>query len=152
MTLKKLKDRPELVNTSKLGAKYNQLAQFLNKLEAYDISEALANQINAYTIKINDFEGTNKDLLKLLNKVQSKLLMLVEKHLKVVPRNYYRNLWLSLGMAVFGIPMGIVFGMSLGNMAFLGVGLPIGLALGQAYGTTLDKKAQKEGRQIQVDF
>jgi hypothetical protein len=37
-------------------------------------------------------------------------------------------------------------------MAFLGVGLPIGMAMGMAIGTDMDKKAFKEGRQIDLEI
>jgi hypothetical protein len=70
----------------------------------------------------------------------------------VVPKNHYRNQWLALGMATFGIPFGVALGMSLGNMALLGIGLPIGLAVGIAVGSGMDKKAFEEGRQLDVEI
>lgn len=76
----------------------------------------------------------------------------LEKEVKLVPKNHYRNRWLALGMAAFGLPMGVVFGISLGNMAFLAIGLPIGMAIGIAVGTGLDKKASEEGRQLDVEI
>jgi hypothetical protein len=81
-----------------------------------------------------------------------RLIKLIEKEVKLVPKNYYRNLWLTLGMAGFGIPIGVAFGASLGNMAFIGVGLPIGLAFGIALGTGMDKKALAEGRQLDLEI
>jgi hypothetical protein len=55
-------------------------------------------------------------------------------------------------MAGFGIPIGVAFGASLGNMAFLGIGLPIGLATGIAVGSGMDKKAFEEGRRLDVEI
>ncbi|MUP16208.1 hypothetical protein DWB61_13590 [Ancylomarina euxinus] len=101
---------------------------------------------------LNSFSGANKDFLKLLIKKQTKILQLLEKELKLVRKNHYMTLWMSIGMAAFGLPMGAAFGVSLGNMAFIGVGLPLGIALGMAYGTTLDKKACEEGKQLNVDI
>ena len=68
-----------------------------------------------------------------------------EKHL-LVPKNHYRNKWLALGMAVFGVLLGDAFGASLQNMAILAIGLLIGVVIGMTIGTGMDKKAGEEGR------
>ena len=80
------------------------------------------------------------------------IFRLLEKELKIVPKNYYRNTWLALGMATFGIPFGVIFGMALGNMAFMSIGLPIGMGIGMAIGEKMDQKAQKEGRQLNLVY
>ncbi|MBT8222071.1 MAG: hypothetical protein KJN96_02760 [Eudoraea sp.] len=59
---------------------------------------------------------------------------------------------MALGMAVFGVPMGVAFGAALDNMAFLGIGIPIGMAIGIAIGTAMDEQAKKEGRQLDIDL
>ena len=70
----------------------------------------------------------------------------------MVPKNYYRNMWLALGMSVFGLPIGVAFGASIGNMGLLGVGLPIGMAIGTLVGSQMDKKALKESRQLNIEI
>ncbi|MBT8322649.1 MAG: hypothetical protein KJO94_04145, partial [Eudoraea sp.] len=72
--------------------------------------------------------------------------------LKIVTKNYYRNLWLALGMTVFGIPLGVAFGAAQDNMAFLGVGIPIGMAIGIGVGTAMDEQAKKKGKQLDIDL
>jgi len=47
--------------------------------------------------------------------------------------------------------MGVVFGIMVDNMAYLGIGLPLGLAIGAAVGSNMDKKAKEEGRQLDVE-
>ncbi|MDQ1162310.1 hypothetical protein QE422_002678 [Chryseobacterium sp. SORGH_AS 447] len=37
-------------------------------------------------------------------------------------------------------------------MGFIGIGLPIGMSIGIAVGTLMDKKAQTEGRQLDVEI
>ncbi len=88
----------------------------------------------------------------IIKKKQTRIIKLLEKEVKLVPKNYYRNLWLVLGMVTFGIPIGVAFGTSLGNMAFIGIGLPIGLAIGIAVGSGLDKKAFEEERTLDVEI
>lgn len=78
----------------------------------------------------------------------SSLLKLLEKELKLVPKDHYRTRWMVVGMSAFGLPFGVVFGTSLGNMAYLGLGLPIGMGIGIAIGASMDEKAKKEGRQL----
>ena len=80
------------------------------------------------------------------------MIQVLEKEQKLVPKNYYRKIWLILGMSAFGLPLGVVFGFALDNMAFLGIGLPIGMVIGMAFGAQMDKKAEKEGRQINMEM
>jgi hypothetical protein len=54
-------------------------------------------------------------------------------------------------MSIFGAPIGVALGISLGSMAFLGLGLPIGMIVGIAVGTNMDRKAKAEGRQLDVE-
>lgn len=53
-------------------------------------------------------------------------------------------------MSAFGIPLGVAYVSIIGNMAFLSIGLPIGMVLGMAVGAGMDKKALKEGRQLDI--
>ena len=75
----------------------------------------------------------------------------LEKEHKLVPKNYYRNLWLPLGMSAFGLPIGVAFGLLVDNIALLSIGLPIGLAIGVALGISLDQKAAKAGKQLDFE-
>ena len=77
--------------------------------------------------------------------------MLAQK-LKIVPINYFRKTWFVLGMTVFGLPIGAALGLSLGNMAFLGIGLPVGMSMGLAMGARMDNKAKEEGRQLDIEL
>lgn len=89
---------------------------------------------------------------KQIRKTQASILKLIEKELKLVARNHYRNTWLAIGMAAFGIPLGVVFGKSLGNMGLLGIGLPIGMVIGIAVGSVMDKKAFEAGKQLDFEM
>ncbi len=80
----------------------------------------------------------------------SSLLQFIEKEYHLVTDKYYQNQWLAIGMAVFGMPFGLMFGMALDNLAFLGIGLPIGMSIGIAIGQQKDRKAKSEGRQLAV--
>ena len=88
----------------------------------------------------------------MLKQKRFKIIKLLEKELKIVPKNYYRNLWFIVGMSVFGLPLGVAFGISIGNLGLLGIGLPIGMVIGIAVGSGMDKKAHKEGRQLNIEI
>jgi hypothetical protein len=114
--------------------------------------EKLVVTINDEIDKTNTVSGSEKELQKQVRKAQSVILEEIEKELKFVTRNHYRNTWMAIGMAAFGIPLGVVFGLSFGNMAFMGAGLPIGIALELSIGSGMDKKAAEEGRQLDVEI
>jgi len=129
---------------------YQKLRRLLLDLRKRSLPESLIENINTKVEGINSSNLQGKPLEKLLSSTLADLLKLLEKELKLVPENHYRTLWMVLGMSAFGIPFGVVFGMSLGNMAYLGIGLPMGMAIGIAVGTSMDEKAKKEGRQLNL--
>jgi hypothetical protein len=98
--------------------------------------------------EINGYSGEFSGLAKLIRRFPSIVLKRVEKETKIVPKNHYRNVWMLLGMSAFGMPIGVSFGILMGNLALLGLGLPIGMAVGLAVGSGLDKKACKEDKQL----
>lgn len=87
-------------------------------------------------------------LLQSIKKAQTEILKLLEKEEKIVPVNHYRKLWMIMGMSTFGLPIGVAFGLSMGNLGMLGIGLPIGMAIGISVGSSMDKKAKSQGRQL----
>jgi hypothetical protein len=138
------------INTnSQLKQRVEQFENLLSELRKRTLATTLVVSINKMIDEINGVT-TEKELQKVLRKMQSRLIQQVEKEAKIVPKFYYRNLWMALGMTTFGIPMGVVFGLSLKNMAFIGIGLPIGMSIGVAVGTAKDKKAFDEGRQLDI--
>lgn len=152
MKIKELSPRPEVENNDKLKKAVGQFENLLDELRHRDLPDELVLSINTDIEKLSASPMSGDDLVKTIKKVQARIVKSVEKGAKLVPINYYRNLWLPLGMAVYGLPLGVVFGLSLGNMAYLGIGLPIGMALGIAVGSQMDKKAYKEGRQLGIEI
>ncbi|WP_019039075.1 hypothetical protein [Psychroflexus tropicus] len=152
MTLHQLTPPSGLEDQPKLGRAYYQMQQLLEELQTRELSPEVINSINTEVKCVNTEAGTEKAQRSQLKKSQSRILKLIEKELKLVTKNHYRNLWLVLGMTTFGLPLGVAFGLSLGNMGFLGIGLPIGMAIGIAVGTQMDKKAAEEGRQLDIEL
>lgn len=152
MTIKELSTRPEMNGDKKLVKAHGQLEELLAELKQRELPDEVVKAINENVSAVNTASESGKALRKLLKKRTSQILRLLEKKLKLVPKNHYRNSWLAIGMAVFGVPLGTILGMSLENMALIGAGLPIGMLIGIAVGTGMDNKAAQEGRQLNVEI
>lgn len=124
----------------------------LNALGKMDLQLHIKEMINEEVKQINEFQWTEKDLAKRITGVQNKIVKQIEKELKIVPKNYYRNLWMAIGIGAFGIPFGLLFGLAMDNMGLLSIWLPFGLAIGVGIGSGMDKKAKEEGRQLDVEL
>ena len=152
MKIIELNQKPGIDRNVKLEETYLQFEKLLIELRKKELPDGIVVSINKDIEDLNSISSSGDDLRQIVRKKQTRIIKLLEKELKLVPKNYYRNLWLAVGMAAFGIPIGVAFGASLGNMAFLAIGLPIGMAIGIAVGTGMDKKAFEEGRQIDLEM
>lgn len=134
-------------NRSLIGV-HDQLNWLLSELRRRKLPDEVVALINENLSVIE--EASDAALQKTIKKVQADILKLLEKELKLVPRNYYKNTWMPLGLCFFGVPIGILLGAVFGNMAMVGVGLPFGLLLGVAVGMAMDTKANDQN--LQLDF
>ncbi|WP_192348165.1 hypothetical protein [Algoriphagus sp. Y33] len=148
MPLSSLTPRPSFEINPKLAKAAHNLSSLLDAVRLKKIPVSTEFQINEIISGVNSFSGPDPQLLKHISTVQATILKLLENELQLVPKNHYQNQWLALGMAAFGIPLGVVFGAALGNMAYLGIGLPIGVAIGLAIGSGKDTDSAKSGRQL----
>ena len=148
MSIIKLK---EIENSSENPA-YAQLGALLQELEKKTLSDEVVRSINQDIEELNATSASGSSLEKLAKQQQTNIVKLVEKHHKIVPKNYYRNIWLAVGMSAIGLPIGTLFGLLMGNMALLAIGLPIGMGIGVVVGTNMDKKAAAEGRQLDIEL
>ena len=54
-------------------------------------------------------------------------------------------------MSVFGFPIGVILELIIkSNVGFISIGIPIGMGIGILLGSSMDKKAFKEGRQLDL--
>jgi predicted RND superfamily exporter protein len=117
-----------------------------------DLPASLIDFINGHVSELNGSSVNDAELIKAIKQKQTIILKQVEKDLKIVPQNYYRNLLMLFGMSGIGLPIGVTFGMMNENMGLLGIGLPIGMMIGLGIGLMMDKKAFKEGRQLNLEI
>jgi len=131
---------------------YIQFEKLISELNKRDLPNLLVDTLNPEIEEINAAILAEKRWKNVIKKKQFKILRQLEKELKIVPINYYRNLWIAIGVGGIGIPIGFLIGTGLGSMAFLGLGMPIGLGIGITIGMKMDKKAKAEGRQLAVEL
>ncbi len=151
MEIIKLIERLDSKENSKLHKRYVQFGTLLKELKNKRLSNEIIDFINIEVKELNAIPTSEKRLKFKIIRKQSKIIRHIEKELKIVPKSYYRNAWLGIGMAVFGIPLGVAFGTSLDNIGLIGIGMPLGMVIGVVIGTKMDKKALKEGRQLDFE-
>lgn len=155
MEIKELQFR-KTISGKKNQKAYFYFQQYIRELQKRELPGIIITSVNAAIEEINEIPSTEKNLGWKIKKHQKKIVRLVEKELKIVPRNYYQNLWLVYGMAFVGLPLGFLFTALLGNFGLLtfglGTGMALGLAIGVSLGRRLDKKALDEGRQLDAEL
>lgn len=152
MKIKELKHQEDLPNDSKLKEVLIQFEKFIEELNNKNLPDKTIEIINKHIEDLNSSLLLDNAFKKLLIKRQNQIVKLLEKKHKLVPKNYYRNLWMALGMSAIGLPIGVAFSVSIGNMGLLAIGVPVGMVIGFTLGLNMDKKALKEGRQLDVEL
>ena len=142
--ISRCKERKNIDHNKKLVKAYSRIQLLIDELNKKEISDEIATSINSDIILVDSFEGSEKELTRLINKTCSRILDLVKKELGLVTKHYYQNIWMAIGMTVFGMPFGILWFAILQNPAFIAIGLPMGLPIGMAIGIQKDKKAKEE--------
>lgn len=151
MKIKKLDLRLIIGQKKKVSNTFFYFVQLIDLLQDKDLPTTIIEEINQSVEELNSFAGSDKMLRKAIRKRLSFVFSLLEKELKLVPKHFYRNRWMAIGIA-FGVPLGVVFGSTLKNMGLMGIGIPIGLVIGIAIGSGMDKKAVEAGRQLDIDM
>ena len=140
----------ELDSTSRIGKRYGQMEALLEALDRRDLKDPFLSNLNGIIDSFNAASSANWK--KNVRTAHAAVLKTMSKDSDLHTINQNRNMWMAVGMAAFGIPMGAAFGAALGNMAFIGIGMPVGMAIGIAVGTAMDKKAKDEGRQLDIEL
>ena len=151
MKLKNLNPRQTYHENKSLSESFKKLQGILAALEKRNLTEEIATAVNNETEVLNTFEGHDKKLLMKIKTAENNILKLVRMKMGLIPERFYTFLWMPLGMAALGLPLGTALFTITGNAAFIGLGFPIGLGAGVMLGMGLDKKAKKENRVLIID-
>jgi hypothetical protein len=148
MDIIELKEKKEFLGSIRLNRIHVQFQELLKELTKRELPDKIVELINQNIEELNSTSFVDNKLKKLLKQKMTKILALLEKELKIVPKGYYQNFYFILG-----ISLGSGIGTALANAIFNNVSyfplfLGIGMAIGIALGSRMDKKAFKEGRQL----
>jgi hypothetical protein len=149
--MKKLIDRQHILENTKAVSRFNQLGELLKVLEKRELPNEIIDFINQRIELLNSVSDAEKNLAKTIKEKEKEILTHIEQKTNIVPKNHYRKRWLSIGIGAFGLPIGVVLGYGSGNMGLIGAGIPIGMGIGIGVGSSMDKKAFKEGRQLDFE-
>jgi CHAT domain-containing protein len=142
---------PEIIDQhGKLAKSFHKLVVLVDELNKKEIPADMQEQINLEIDTIGKFEENPDEQTKTVKKVYQKLLNLIRKQLGIVPEKYYQNIWMVLGLTVFGVPLGILYAAATSNPGLFTIGIAMGLPIGLAIGIQMDKKAARENKQIQI--
>lgn len=142
--------RPEFTEHKRLFQKMLAFQQLINELKKKNLPVEMANSFNTDIEDLNQFAGLENDRLLMLKKKQAQMVTRLEKELKLVTINHYRDRWMLLGMSPIGMAIGIAIGIIKDNMGLLGIGLAIGMIIGMLVGASMDENAKKAGKLLQV--
>ena len=145
------KSPPDL-SGKKNNKKYIRLKSVITALNKKDLNENTWNEINIIIQAFNNLDIPERDYGKKAERVRIKILSIAEKKMKLIAKNTMMTRWMAIGMSAFGVPFGIIYGLSMDNMAFLGVGIAMGMSIGVGIGIAMDKKALKENRQLDIEL
>ena len=149
MSLKKTQRLPDAEISKRLAKAYEKLEGLIEALIKIELPADQEADINQRIDLINSFEGTNRELIKMLKKTRSDIVKVIEKELNYVPRNHCQTQWMVFGMMA-GLLLSSVFGSFGMGIGGSGVGLAVGMAIGITLGAAMDKRVEKEGRQLDV--
>lgn len=152
MNFTPLELRPAISAHAKALERWTLLNAYLTELQTYSLDVATVNIVDTSIATINATTSTDGTLAGVIKRETMSLVRKVEKHAKIVPRNYYKNFWMVLGMTAFGLPLGVALGAAIKNMGFMAIGMPIGMAIGVGVGMAYDKKAAEAGRQLSMEI
>ena len=139
---------PSFPLKAKQENRVKQFNELLLELEERSLSFEMEQLIHD-ELKLIPTKETRRKFLSQLYKSQRRILYQLEKQTKLVPKRYYMQYYMVLGMVILGAPIGSIFIALFENgAAFMGVGFGIGLALGIAFGTQKDQRAASEGPQL----
>ena len=144
--IKELEERANASDNANLTKWMTCSAKLLKALDERNIDPvSLQEELNILRRQLDADTKPN-----MIRSFYGKMTDSVRKKFNLVTPGYYQAAWMSIGMAAFGVPFGMIFSMALDNFAFLGIGLPIGISIGIAIGAAKDKKAKADGLQLDI--
>ena len=158
MEIIELQQKENIANDVKLSEQYAQIQSLLSELRERNLPDDVTGIINQKICEINSSTCNGKELRRVIKMKQEDIMYHIVQ-LKIVPKKYYKRLWLSLGIPA-GFPFVALalafFNDSIGGRFFLIllvyiISAGIGMLITTYIGMQKDKKAFAEGRQLKTN-
>src|SRR5690606_12175092 len=111
MSLTELSKWPHAEGAASSNRMHEQFNALLDELKGKDIPPEVIVSVNEHTEALNASQLNDSEFEKAAKSAQAKIVKLLQRELNIVPKNYYRNLWMAIGMSAFGLPIGMAFGL-----------------------------------------
>jgi len=162
MMIIELKEREDFLENAKRNRVYFRFQKLLTELRMRELPHRIIESVNQDIEHINSTSFTGRELRKSVKRKQAKILKLLEKELNIVPKKYYLTQAITVASAVTAV-LSLSIQMSLEKMTSLGkigkigviiaaIGIAICVPIGFVIGLRMDKKAFKEGRQLDMKY
>ena len=125
---------------------YKEFTYILKKLENRGFSEEELETIGTKLNSLN-LESNPEKKVKYFKNTLNEFKRFLTKTFSLVSKNYYTNLYISLG-AGFGAISGIIIGERFEKSLGIALGIGVGMLIGLFIGKSKDAKALNEGRVI----
>ena len=152
MEINQLNLKFDQVNNPKLSDLYFQMQDILKRTNNKKLPTEAIQYINHIVKQVNSSNLKDKILLELLKEKQNYIVKFLEKKHNIVTKNNYRNMWIGLGALVFGLPVGLLLAFIFNNAKVFALGLIAGAGIGTFVGISMDNKAVREGRQLNIEL
>ena len=148
-----LKERKEFLENVKLNRVYVQFQKLLTELRKKELPHKIIEPVNQDIEDLNSTPLLGSELRKFVKQKHTKILKLLEKD-KIVPKGYYLNQMITVFSAIITL-LGLSVTMSVGGkigvlIAAMGIFICIPIAVVLSF--LMEKKASKEGRQLDVKY
>jgi membrane protein insertase Oxa1/YidC/SpoIIIJ len=144
--------KTETIDSNKRFARdFYSFQSLIDALNKKDIPADLTTSINQIIIFINSMHASDKIVIRRIEEGKNKILEMVERRLGLVRKKQYHNYWITMGVTLYGLPVGVVLYFLSGNLAFIIPGLPIGMLIGIWVGNRKDRKAETNGKQLEIE-
>lgn len=134
---------------TKTGTKrlLSQLTKIFSQLEQRNID---FQELEGFAQELQSVLSSSPYSLSRLSQIKTRLTAHLKKEHGLTTKGYHQNLWMILGMTMFGVPLGMIFGFALDNFGLFAIGLPMGMPIGMGIGMAIDKKAQEAGTVLDI--
>lgn len=140
----------EECRNKRLAKAVRRIRTLVDELNGKPIPDPVVAGVNREIEKINVCFGTDKQVVKVIERSYVKILDLVKKESGIVTKDYYKNQWLAIGMGGIGVPIGVVLMALTKNPVFLALGLPLGFPIGYWIGQKKDQQARRDNKQLSI--